>query len=106
MQTLWVFCFLFLNEMGNQCRVLSRVTTLLFERFFLTAVLKIDIGNMGRTRETRSKLLQYPGDTWIREIVIRNAWIFFIKIESGFLDIFDIYIERKSVVKMTVRLLA
>lgn len=43
----------------------------------MTAVLKIDIGNMGRTRETRSKLLQYPGDTWIRKIVIRNAWIFF-----------------------------
>lgn len=100
MQTLWVFCFLFLNKMGSQCRVLSRVTTLLFERFSLTAVLKIDIGNMGRTRETRSKLLEYPGDTWTREIAVKviviNAWIFFIKVESGFLDIFDIYIERES----------
>lgn len=77
MQTWWVFCFLFLNEMGNQCRVLSRVQHYFLKGSLLTAVLKIDIGNMGRTRETRSKLLQYPGDTWIREIVIRNAWIFF-----------------------------
>lgn len=71
------FLFFVFERNGEPVQSFEQGTTLLFERFSLTAVLKIDIGNMGRTKETRSKLLQYPGDTWIREIVIRNAWIFF-----------------------------
>lgn len=53
--------------MGAHCRVLNRITALLFKRLSLTSVLKISIHKMVEPGRPGGKLLEEPGDTWTRK---------------------------------------